>query len=928
MIFGTLTTIGSINDNSENKNKNISMKMKRIASLFLFGSVLLCACTDKRIPGPEKVDPPSGKGNISLKILVPPGGISTYADTDASEDENHIHTLYVDLYQGSSTTPIKEDTLLSNKWTPMPGTNDSIFTVGYEVDNITIGTLTAKVYANRKEVKIITNEIPVPIDNATSLFMSGETTLSYNGTAYEGTVHMIRDVAKVRVNISKNSPIFPLDLEIEYDKIKIQVLQAANQTSLFPGENLAGAGISYINYAERGPGFSSPTGLRKSTSFNNDGGQIDSFYIYENHRSLYNAGNTTKVKVTIPTTSPTEGAKTAEYTYTLYTPVDGNTLRRNYIYTLDIKVRGQSLEPVITVSVLPWDDVSVDGNIYGTYLTLDKSEIAFDSSGEATINFCTDAQAIYFDFSEFNGNNPMSINGTNGIIDAGDSIVSVGIDPNNGLAPAGFKSGQILLDQQHCGSFGFKLNDLATKFPEFPAVNFSGKICLKAGNIVKCLTFPGIRTYDAHFIVGDSIFNWTEKYTDATVYEDPINNTSPGWLKVSEKRLYDATVTGSYNVTPTNAHELYLHLDENLTGYTRTGSILMISNGAEKKIRISQLPAIPIGRFGYNNILTDDSIYGAMLYTEQLCEFRGQQYITTENNSPIPGNAIYNGRVTATYSGVFDVTEYNNFNYQAALYQAINYCAHKNRITGSNINDELLWYLPSQAQLMGMWLSYSSYKDLTTSDFINSQGNPADYFWSSTDNGGYFDQAQYMNFQFGNVGHRLRVTKQWARCVRDGGAVNSMISTTNGYPVIDFGNGMPTGSHTTTHKISNAGGDELSDNNKALYKTLRVAIADHASGVPWDINACDGTIEGETGWRLPTQRELQAIWILQSEINKQFPTFNLLADDYYWSATNAKETGGTNAWTIYGSRTEPGSSGNAPNQYKSMQLSIRCVREE
>ncbi|MDR1114590.1 MAG: hypothetical protein LBL33_00255 [Tannerella sp.] len=918
--------------------------MKRIASLFLFGSVLLCACTDKRIPGPEIVDPPSGKaGSISLRVLVPPGSISTYADTDASEDENHIDTLYVDLYQGGSL--IKEDKFFGNNL-KVTGPNDSILMVGYEVDNITTGELTAKVYANCKTVKIISDEILIPAgDAATSFFMSGEITsqspLIYNGTAYEGTVHMSRNVAKVRVNISKNSVFFPLDLKIRYDEIKIRVLDVANQTSLFPGTADAATslpGFGYTNYTERGP--APLANLRNSSSFSGGdtgtGGQIDSFYIYENHRSSYDAGNTTKVKVTIPTESPSEGAKIAEYTYTLSTPTDGNTLKRNYIYTLDIKVRGQRLEPVITVSVLPWDDISVDGNIYGTYLTLDKSEITFDSSGEATINFCTDAQAIYFDFSEFNGNNPMSINGT------GDSIVSVGIDPNNGLAPAGFESGQILLDQQHCGSFGFKLQDLATKFPEFPAVNFSGKICLKAGNIVKCLTFPGIRTYDAHFIVGDSIFNWTEKYTAATVYEDPTNNASPGWLKVSENRIY---ATGDMKDSYTNAtsHELYLHLDENLTGYTRTGSISVISNGTEKKLRISQLPAIPVGRFGYNNILTDDSIYGAMLYTEQLYEYPTMpRYLnlSPDDGRATPDNALYNGRMTAVNPSVFNWNAYENFDYQNTVFQAINYCAHKNRITSNtSVNTDLKWYLPAQAQLMGMWISYNSYKDETTSNFkYPGSVTPADYFWSSTDNfwnsidnSGYKNDAQYMNFEFGNIGHRLRETKYWVRCVRDGGAVNSMVSTTNG-SVIDFGNGdgMPAGSYTTMHKNNNAGGDELSDNNKTLYKTLRVAIADHASGVPWTINACQGYSESGDGgatWRLPTQRELQAIWILQSEINRQLSTFNLLADDYYWSATDSKETNGTNAWTIFGSRTVPGSSGNAPNQPKDSQLSVRCVSE-
>jgi hypothetical protein len=157
-----------------------------------------------------------------------------------------------------------------------------------------------------------------------------------------------------------------------------------------------------------------------------------------------------------------------------------------------------------------------------------------------------------------------------------------------------------------------------------------------------------------------------------------------------------------------------------------------------------------------------------------------------------------------------------------------------------------------------------------------------------------------------------------------------MILTTGSYPVIEFSNGMPAESYSSTPKSANGGENELSDNNKTLYKTLRVAVNDHTSGVAWSINACQGYSEsGATGWRLPTQRELQAIWILQSEIEKlRFSGFVLLADDYYWSATDAKETNGTHAWTIFGSRIVPGTSGNAPHQHKiNSRLRVRCVKE-
>jgi hypothetical protein len=921
------------------------MKMNRIASLLIFcmtvGFCVLCTkCTKDRIePDPNGKKPPIlNNGQVSLKIFVPQGSISTYAD--ASIDENHIDTLYVDLYEGNDATPIKTDKFFGSDLKVSGGSNDSIVTIGYEVDNISTGKLFAKVYANRKDVKIISDEFlfpDKPSPNSFSFFMSGSDSVRHNGTSYEGTIHLVRDVAKIRVNISKHSIVIPSDLAIKYDEVEIEVLNAPNQTSLFQGIGVAAgqSGFGYINYTKRGPSPLKP--LRNSPTFNaTAGGQIDSFYVNENHliSSSYNESNKTKVKVKIPTTSPTDGAKTAEYTYTLHTITNGFNLLRNYIYTLDIKVRGQSLEPVITLYITPWSDVPVDGSIHGTYLTVDPPEIKFDSNGEAIVNFCTDAQAVYFNFNDFKTSTGIEIGAAGGGIET-EGIEGVGGGANE-LNPNGFKDGYILLDQQHCGSFKLKLNKSI-----FPEINFSGKICMKAGNIERWLTLSGQRIYDAHFIVGDSIFSLSDTYTKAEVYEDTENNKNPGWLKISKTRLFSQADTfSSYNSTAT---PLYLHLDENLTGYSRTGSVTVTSNGIEKKLGITQLPAIPVGRFGYAtsaNPPNDDSVYTAMLYTEQLYEFPTMpKYVNTADNSIInsiiPGNAIYNGRKTATATSpspaVFEITHYNNFDYQSTVYQAINYCAHKNRITTSiiSLNNEMKWYLPAQAQLLGLWLSYNSYKDISTSNFMS-----ADIFRSSTNNSGFPMDAQFIDFRYGNIGHRPKTVKYWARCVRDGessGTYSSMVLVGSD-PVIDFKNGMPAGSYIETSKGKGVG-DENSDTNKTLFRKLRVAKND-LSGVEWNIDACDQYSEiGVTGsWRLPTQRELQAIWILQSEIKMNVPSFNFLEGDYYWSATEASATKvngtATHAWTIYGSRSNAGSSGNAPTQPKSYRLRIRCVKQE
>ena len=926
-------------------------KMKRIALIFL-SMVSIVSCIDNEVEPPGPPTPENGKG-ITLNVLIPKNSTSTYANEDADKFENYIDSVYIVLKQ--SGNPIDTSGFKRGDVSVKEFSNDSVLYVKYEVDNITSTTgLTVDVYANKMTPRKITEEIPMPGQTMDkSFFMSGTASLAPNGagTGFEGEVHVTRNVAKLRVNVSRNIVSVPDDLEIDYDNIKIQVVKTPNTTSKFASETALNLpNTDYISYTERGPLPLQP--LHRSSSFvstgpeKDRGGQIDSLYLYENRRtSSYDINNKTQVKVTIPTKSATEGSKTADYTYELYTRLDGGPLSfdilRNHIYILDIKVRGQSLEPLITLDIEKWNDVNISGSIGGTYLTTDVSEILFDGSGKATINFCTDAQAIYFDFKTFNDNNPGT---TLGVGNSFNLRATGNIDTTDlSLSPSGFQSGQILLDKGHCGSFGFELD--LTKFPQFPNINFSGSICIRAGNIEKCFTFPGINLYDAHFIVGDTILKG-EKFISATT-------EGGSWLEVSPNRLYTTTAGTSYSGSDTT---LYLHLNENLTGIQRSGSITLTnSSGATKRVYISQLPAIPVGRFGYsNNPTSDDRTYTAGLFTEQLYEYNVLVPYANTKTAPfaaVPStNFIFNGWKTTEANAT--LTNYTNsgFNYQNELYTAISYCAYKNRpASKSSTTVNILWYLPSQAQLMGMWASYESHKDISTSTFKDADSLS---YWSATANGrsvsGVENEAQYLNFKYGNVGHvRMSMggnngrSEKWAtRCVRNGNSTNyptsSMIEANN---TINFEKGMPDGSYMTTGtKIGGATENENGVKNKTLFKKLRVATTDHSlSPAKWSETPCTGAIDGITGgWRLPTQRELQAIWILQGELKTANPSFKLLGedgDDYYWSVTGASRTQNapnsyTNIWVVYSSVNEPGGSGNTPHRHKDELSRVRCVREQ
>lgn len=896
--------------------------MRRIAFIFL-SSLVLFSCKEERIDSPDPNPNQTDKQEIALNIYIPENSVATYAGEYASANENYFDSIYIDLYQNN--TLINQ---VGFKRSELESISDTIVRAAYEVDNITTGTLTAKVFANRRIPATISDEVVYPTGTpATSFFMSGQNEVKRNieGTAYIGTVHLIRNVAKLRTKISKNSVVLPSDLIIDYDNIKIQILHTPNSTSLF--DDVTPSSTTYIDCTNRT--------VRKPAGFNATvGGQVDSLYLYENIST--NQTNATQIKITLPTRSMSEGNKTAEYTYILNTNTTGYNIKRNYIYTLDIKVRGQDLTPVITLDIEPWNDVLVDGSIHGTYLTTQSSEIVFDPSGKATIDFCSDAQAIYFDFNEFNNNNTAQL----GFATSSD-IKPIGIDSTNttaALAPAGFKSGHILLDKQHCGSFGFQLD--LNKFPAFPAINFSGKICLRAGNIVKCLSFPARNTYDAHFIIGEPILNG-EVFTSATAQAD--DNGS--WLEVSVDRLYTTNATDNFSsVTP---KALYLHLDENLTQNIRTGSITLVNanTGVEKKVYISQLPALRIGRFGFETTTPngDSAQYIGDLYVEQLYEYSTLPVYSASGVSTIvPNNAIYNGNFTAWTA--FDFTNYQTFNYQNTTYQAINYCAQKNRIKSDNsveLKNNLKWFLPSQAQLMAMWVAYPAI-DTTHSNF-----NKADIYWSSTDNEAY-TSAQTVNVRFGNVGHYFKSTPYYARCVRSATPThtpsNSMIeivgSGANSYPVIDFSKGMPAKAYTTTSKL-NTRGHENDAVNKTLFKKLRVAKTDllvSSNALITQNEAYDRCktyteAGGAAGnWRLPTQRELYAIWILQTEIERPTLSFEYLnSSEYYWSSSYAStslfNSAYTNAYIIWGSRKSPGESGNAPHHAITEKHRARCVQE-
>ena len=359
---------------------------------------------------------------VNLLVNVPERSISSYASVDGTEDENHIDTLFVKLYESGNPNPVEIRKFYGSELQPVNGTNDSIVNVAFETDKLSGGgMITVEVYANRMKIAPITGEIPLPDrqDASTLFMMSGSGALTYNGTSYNGTIPVIRNVAKLRVRISKHPNILPANLIIHYDKTKVEVVNTPDRTQLLtPPPAAPPPGLAYISYAPRtGVGLrpESPIGVFA-------GGQTDSLYLNENYLEdvdYTDDGKKTQLKISITTQEPGFPEKTSEYTYPLFVE-NSYRVKRNHIYTLDIKIAGQSLEPLVTMDIRPWSEVAINGDINGVFLSLEKSELEIlpvhTENSPARVAYHTDHASVSLDWSEVDPsyNIDMSVTGIQG----------------------------------------------------------------------------------------------------------------------------------------------------------------------------------------------------------------------------------------------------------------------------------------------------------------------------------------------------------------------------------------------------------------------------------------------------------------------------------------------------------------------------------
>lgn len=238
------------------------------------------------------------------------------------------------------------------------------------------------------------------------------------------------------------------------------------------------------------------------------------------------------------------------------------------------------------------------------------------------------------------------------------------------------------------------------------------------------------------------------------------------------------------------------------------------------------------------------------------------------------------------------------------------------------------WYLPSQNQLMAIWVTYLS----VPSDFLLQTNT----YWSSLED--TYENSRYFSFSNISASNAAKNSKGRVRCVRDIDVTNNgspkVLLDANNRIIIDS-RILPSQVITVTPKARTTKAtnkDATTDNtvsdiaseesNKTISYYFEVAKQDVSSSKKtWRdaISDCESWAEDGGNWRLPTQRELMLIWISYSTINaKKISGFTQFIASQYWSASEMYSTNGHYTFFTNGYST----SGDKMNTYY-----VRCVRD-
>lgn len=424
---------------------------------------------------------------------------------------------------------------------------------------------------------------------------------------------------------------------------------------------------------------------------------------------------------------------------------------------------------------------------------------------------------------------------------------------------------------------------------------------------------------------------------------DSLNNPNNSYVFVKEITQKPMLLFGNMG----------LHLPNKLGVYSATESIfgMEVQEEAIMKLGFSGLSAtgltdmLPWGFYGIQKqplsaiIVPEFYRRNGMLNTIDLV-WKSPSTIYDQSSSDFGSKPI---------GGAFDPI-YNTY--------AARYCFEKNRDVnrdGRISGDEIKWYLPARAELVLAWIGKRA---LT----VSGADLPSRSYWSSTENG--MLNALNLNFSDGGTGGVFAKNDklEYIRCVRE--IVNLSPSdpkspyvilntrqitglpagVSSGHPAHVKGKPFPIHGaegnlNTVAPRFEIAQYDSNINGDKVLipgtvqmewYKacgwvllpneTVNGTIASPATGCNayWE-GTPDNTSTGVGMWRMPTQRELMSIWLVQQDLKNGFT--KLAADDY-WSSPNYY----SEAWYTNFNDGFTGAT-NRKSGDPLFKLNVRCVRD-
>lgn len=325
---------------------------------------------------------------VPLSLVIPVTDVpSTKSLTveDLLQGENQINALYIEIflrkYSDGSEEQIASYTLkgadlpqFSSRPDGNVGTLIQCPVEAYKMAPINKGQADGyvRVFANYSQAPgILANEDVLWNNDGTAkpLFMSGKGELtSDGGLVHNSKVNLTRQLAKIRVKLGVSEDAVPANLQIDYDHVKVQILYAANSSDPLESKDVSSTpDFAYIDYPER---TGSALRMKKEGGRYKAGEVIDSCYIHENIRDSYDDGTTTSLLITIPTTDPVTGFKETHSQLIKIAGDDGYRLKRNHVYTLDLRLRSQKgIEVLQKLSDWDWmgvfnEEVDVTSYIY------------------------------------------------------------------------------------------------------------------------------------------------------------------------------------------------------------------------------------------------------------------------------------------------------------------------------------------------------------------------------------------------------------------------------------------------------------------------------------------------------------------------------------------------------------------------------------